>query len=108
MLIKSRNPGPRAKFTDLPAILYGSVYKSLGFPAFRWSTIFWFREKDVSLVADLVHGDVVKHMQEKNSASKQRQQKARTKRVREFIIRYHEDRLEITSGKAAERHDTSM
>jgi hypothetical protein len=62
MLMKSRKPGPRAKFTDLPAIPYGSEYKTLGFPVFKTITVFYFRHKDLRRIADLVHGDWVKHM----------------------------------------------
>lgn len=108
MLLKSRTPGPRAKSTDLPAILYGSKFKAIGFPVFKRTTVFYFRPKDVRMIAGLVHGDVGKHMQEKENARAERQQKARTKRVRAFIIAYHERRLETAVGKLARRHRKSM
>jgi len=104
MLMKSRKPGPRAKFTDLPAIPYGSEYKTLGFPVFKTITVFYFRRKDLSRIADLVHGDWVKHMNLKFRERAERQRKARAKRVREFIIEYHERELETSKGKVARRH----
>lgn len=107
MLIKSRAPGPRAKFTDLPAISYGSSYKAVGFPAFKKMTVFSFREKDVEMIAGMVHGDFYKHMQEKEDARDARREKARRKRVRELVIKYHEDKLEISTGEVARRYEQS-
>ena len=104
MLMKSRKPGPRAKFTDLPAIPYGSEYKAIGFPVFKTITVFYFRVKDLRHIADLVHGDWIKHMSLKMIERDARQQKARTKRVRKFIIEYHERELETSTGKVAKRH----
>lgn len=108
MLLKSRKPGPRAKFTELPTILYGSAYKAMGFPVFKRMTAFYFRPKDVLKIARLVHGDVDKHMMQKQEARDERREKARAKRVREFVIKFHEDCLEVSTGKAALRHEKSM
>jgi hypothetical protein len=104
MLIKSRKPGPRAKFTDLPAIPYGSEYKALGFPVFKSIAVFCFRNKDLARLAGLVHGDFETHMRAKRRERFERQDKAQTKRVRKFIIEYHERELEISTGQAARRH----
>jgi hypothetical protein len=104
MLMKTRKPGPRAKFTDLPAITYGSEYKTIGFPVFKTITVFYFRLKDLRRVADLVHGDWVKHMNRKIVERAARQQKVRNRRVRKFIIEYHERELETSTGKVAKRH----
>lgn len=104
MLMKTRRPGPRAKFTDLPAIPYGSEYKALGFPVFKTITVFYFRFEDLRRIADLVHGDWDKHMSLKRVERAARQERARTKRVRKFIIEYHERELEISKGKVAKRH----
>jgi hypothetical protein len=105
MLMKTRKPGPRAKFTDLPAITYSSEYKSLGFPVFKTMTVFHFRDKDLERLANLVHGDWVSHMRKKRVARAARQQKAQVKRVRKFIIDYHERELEVSKGKVAIRHE---
>lgn len=102
--MKTRKPGPRAKFTDLPAIPYGSDYKSFGFPVFKNTTVFYFRLSDLEKIGNIVHGDWIKHMSLKSVDRAARQQKARTKRVRKFIIEYHERELEKTNGKAAKRH----
>jgi len=104
MLMKSRKPGPRAKFTDLPAIPYGSEYKSIGFPVFKTITVFYFRPRDLRRIANLVHGDWIKHMSLKYVERAARQKKFRTKRVRKFIIEYHERELETSKGKVARRH----
>jgi hypothetical protein len=104
MLIKSRTPGPRAKFTDLPAIPHGSEYKSIGFPVFNTITVFYFRHKDLRALADLVHGNWVAHSSQKLRERFARQEKLRTKRVRKFVIEYHERELEVSKGKTAKRH----
>lgn len=104
MLMKSRKPGPRAKFTDLPVIPHGSEYKTIGFPVFKTITVFYFRRKDLRRLGDLVHGDWYKHMNEKTEERAARQRKAKIKRVRQFIIEYHERELETTKGKVARRH----
>jgi hypothetical protein len=104
MLMKSRKPGPRAKFTDLPVIPYGSEYKTIGFPVFRTITVFYFRRDDLRHIADIVHGDWVKHMGMKLDERAARKRKAKTKRARMFIITYHERELEKTKGKVAKRH----
>jgi hypothetical protein len=104
MLIKSRTPGPRAKFTDLPVIPYGSEYKSFGFPVFKTLTVFYFRRKDLRILANLVHGDWVKHINQKLRETHVRQEKSRTKRVRKFVIEYHERELEVSKGKAGRQH----
>lgn len=104
MLMKSRKPGPRAKFTDLPAIPYGSEYKSIGFPVFKTITVFYFRPRDLRRIANLVHGDWIKHMSSKHVERAARQKKFRTKRVRKFIIEYHERELETSKGQMARRH----
>ena len=104
MLMKSRKPRPRAKFTDLPAIPYGSEYKALGFPVFKTITVFYFRLEDLRRIADLVHGDWDKHMSLKRVERAARQQRARTKRVRKFVVEYHERELETSKGKVAKRH----
>jgi hypothetical protein len=108
MLMKSRKPGPRAKFTDLPAIPYGSEYKSFGFPVFKTVTVFYFRHSDLRRIANLVHGDWVKHMNLKNIERVARQRKGKVKRVRKFIIEYHERELETSKGKVARRHQKRM
>lgn len=104
MLMKTRKPGPRAKFVDLPIIPYSSEYKAIGFPAFKSMTVFHFRSKDLKMLANLVHGDWRQHMCKKRQEREMRQEKARTKRVRKFIIEYHERELEVSTGKAAKRH----
>lgn len=108
MLIKSRKPGPRAKFTDLPAIPYGSEYKTIGFPAFKTITVFYFRLADLRRLATLVHGDLERHMEKKWEERYDRQEKARIKRVRKFIIEYHERGREASKGKVARRHEQRM
>ncbi|GAB7326160.1 hypothetical protein MBLNU13_g10166t1 [Cladosporium sp. NU13] len=108
MLMKSRKPGPRAKFTDLPAIPYGSEYKALGFPVFKTITVFYFRLEDLRRIADLVHGDWIKHMSLKRVERAARQERTRTKRVRKFIIEYHERELETSKGKVAKRHQKRL
>ena len=104
MLMKSRKPGPRAKFTDLPAITYGSEYKTIGFPVFKTITVFYFRSKDLRRIADHVHGDWVKHMNLKHVERDARQRKVKIKRVRKFIIEYHQRELETSKGKVATKH----
>lgn len=105
LMPKTRKPGPRAKLTDLPAITYGSEYKSVGFPVFKTITVFYFRAKDLSMLANIVHGgNWMQHMSGKWREQAVRQEKARTKRVRQFIIQHHERELEVSKGKAAKRH----
>lgn len=105
MLIKSRKPGPRAKYTDLPTIPYGSEYKTIGFPVFKTITVFYFRCVDLRRLANLVHGDWAKNANLKLRERIDRQEKARTKRVRNFIIEYHEREVEVSKGKIAKRHE---
>lgn len=104
MLMKSRKPGPRAKFTDLPVITYGSEYKTIGSPVFKTITVFYFRRDDLRRIADLVHGDWYKHMKSKLDEREARQQKTKIKRVRKFIIAHHERELETSKGQVAKRH----
>jgi len=108
MLIKSRTPGPRAKFLDLPAIPYGSEHKPMGFPIFNTVTVFSFSRSDVSMIAQLVHCDIKKHLQQKEEAREIRSERARTKRVKAFKINYHQDQLEITTGATSKRHVNRM
>jgi hypothetical protein len=104
MLIKSRKPGPRAKFLDLPTISYGSEYKPVGFPAFKSVCIYYFRRSDVEMLAKLVHGDVEKHVRQKEIERNFRRIKVRNKRVRDFRIKHHQDKVEISTGAVAKRH----
>jgi hypothetical protein len=103
-LIKSRKPGPRAKFLDLPTISYGSEYRPIGFPAFKAVCIYYFRRSDVEILARLVHGDVEKHVRQKEVERNVRRIKARNKRVRDFRIKHHQDKVEISTGAVAKRH----
>jgi hypothetical protein len=104
MLIKSRTPGPRAKFLDLPSIPYGSEHKPMGFPIFNTVTVFSFCRSDVQMIAQLVHGDVKKHLRQKEEESRERRAKARRKRVRDFKIRHCQEKVEISTGAVAKRH----
>jgi hypothetical protein len=104
MLIKSRKPGPRAKFLDLPTISYGSEYKPVGFPAFKRVCIYYFRRSDVEMLAKLVHGDVGKHLRQKEMERNVRRATARRKRVRDFRIKHHQEKVEISTGAVAKRH----
>jgi hypothetical protein len=96
MLIKSRKPGPRAKFLDLPMISYGSDYKPVG--------LYYFRRTDVEMLAKLVHGDVEKHVRQKVYERAVRRIKARKTRVREFRIKHHQEKVEVSTGAVAKRH----
>jgi hypothetical protein len=104
MLIKSRKPGPRAKFLDLPTISYGSEYKPVGFPAFKSVCMYYFSRSDVEMLAKLVHGDVEKHIRQKEMKSNVRRANARNKRVRDFRIKHHQEKVEISTGAVAKRH----
>lgn len=104
MLMKTRKPGPKAKFTDLPAVTYGSEYKNIGFPAFKTMIVFYFRSKDLQMLANLVHGDWRQHMAKKWQERIIRQEKAQVNRVRKFIIDYHERELEVSKGRDAKQH----
>ena len=64
MLLKSRTPGPRAKHTNLPTILYGSAYIPKGF-RMGWQLTHRFFRQDVKMIAQLVHGDVSAHLTQK-------------------------------------------
>jgi hypothetical protein len=108
MLIKSRKPGPRAKFLDLPPISYGSEHKPMGFPIFNTVTVFSFRRSDVELIAKVVHGDVKKHLQQKGVERELRSIRARTKRVRGFKINWHQEQLDVATGAVAKRHLKGM
>jgi len=104
MLIKSRKPGPRAKFLDLPTISYGSEYKPVGFPAFKSVCVYSFGRSDVEMLAKLVHGDVEKHIRQKTVESNVRAAKARRKRVREHMIQHFQEKVEISTGAVAKYH----
>ena len=93
MLLKSRKPGPRAKHTKLPAILYGSAYIAMGY-RMGWSVTYRFLRKDVEMIADLVHGDVDEHMAKKDEARVQRKDKRLRKLHIELKISYHTRHLE--------------
>lgn len=105
MLLKTRKPSPRAIFTDLPTIPYTSKYKFMGFPVLKPITIFTFRLKDVRMIADIVHGDVEGHMRLKRFEKATRQNKARSKRVKELKLRFHEGELKQATGKWVWRHE---
>lgn len=108
ILLKSRKPGPRATFLDLPQIPYSTQTKGIGFPVFGTVTSFTFRHKDVDMIARLVHGDVETHMKVKRQERYLRERKARRRRVREAKVAFHEVELEVSTGKSAERHEKGM
>jgi hypothetical protein len=108
MLLKSRKPGPRATFVNLPPIPYSSQTKGIGFPVFGSVTSFTFRRKDVEMIARLVHGDVDGHMKQKRQERLSRELKARRGRIRELKIGYHEFELEAAKGKSVARHERGM
>ena len=94
MLIKTRQPGPRAKKTDLPNIQYGTV--RCGTPICVGRVISYrFYENDVEAIAKLVHGDVDEHMTAKNEQRTNRRNKKRRLVHRELKVRYHADLIEI-------------
>ena len=80
----------------------------MGFPAFKTVCIYYFRRSDVQMLAKIVHGDVEKHIRQKEAERKERSDRARTKRVRGFKIDYHQTQLEVSAETAAERHLNSM
>lgn len=107
MLVKSRKPGPRAKYIDLPAIPYGTVYKTRGYVTYSKTVAFYFQRKDVEMIARLVHADLESHLERRAAAKRERQRKARIKRIKELKINHHKNWLELTSGVAARRHQHS-
>jgi hypothetical protein len=108
MLLKSRKPGPRAKFLDLPPIIYNTTVKAVGYPMFISVTSFTFRRKDVEMIARHVHGDMEGHMQQKRRERYLRGCKARGRRIRDFKVAYHESELKVATGKSARRHEKGM
>ncbi|KAK6406804.1 hypothetical protein LTR95_018622 [Oleoguttula sp. CCFEE 5521] len=98
-LLKSKQPGPRAKSVDnIPAILYGVKCYGLAMPPFVEVTSYYFRRSDVEAVATLVHGDVKTHMATKTDQKIDRAEKARKKRVRKIMIDYHQSELADYDG----------
>jgi hypothetical protein len=85
-------------------ISYGSDYKPVGFPAFKPVCIYYFRRTDVEMLAKLVHGDVEKHVRQKVYERAVRRIKARKTRVREFRIKHHQEKVEVSTGAVAKRH----
>lgn len=104
MILKSRKPGPRAKHPDLPTILYASYRKGHGFPICSTVTSFTFRTVDVEKIARMVHGDLEAHMVLKKKERPDRALRGRCKRVNDAKLKFHQDRVEVTTGQAAEKH----
>lgn len=101
MLVKTRKPGPRAKKIDLPQISYGTV--RTGTPLWLGMVIAHrFFEKDVQMIAKLVHGDVEKHITDKRQQRINRRAKKRRTVHRELKVRYHADSLEKHRGDGCE------
>jgi hypothetical protein len=66
--------------------------------------MFSFRRSDVEMIAKLVHGDVEKHVRQKQTERSLRAIKARRMRVREFRIKHHREKVEFSTGADAKRH----
>lgn len=106
MLLKSRKPGPRAKVIDLPTIAYGSEYQAIGsYFHHTKTTVFRFPRKDVEKIARLVHGNLEGHMKQHKEKQAARALKGRRERIRAQKIKYHEERLEVATGKTAVKHE---
>ena len=104
-LLKSRKPGSRSKpVNNLPAIPYSTKVKGMGVPIFATITMYLFRQVDVEKIAQLVHGDFEKHMEEKNVQRDERQKKARRDRIRKAMSTHHQNWLEVSKGKGATYH----
>lgn len=110
MLIKTRKPGPRAKFKqdDLPSITYGTV--RTGTPLLIGQVISYrFFRKEVEAVANFVHGNVQEHMETKKQQRKDRRAKKRRDHQRERQINWHEYCVEDASSKEEkEFHEMRM
>lgn len=107
MLLKSREPGPRAKHIELPFIPYGSVYKTRGYVVYSKTVAFYFQRKDIEMIARLVHSNLEEHLARRAAAKVERQRKARAKRIKEFKIKHHTEGVEVYTGEAARRHQRS-
>ena len=108
MLIKSRAPGPRAKHTDLPAIPYATLRTDVGF-RLGWRLSYRFFERDVRMIAGLVHGDVQEHMEMTLQQRLDRKDNRLRKLHIELKIRYHTNCLdEAESEGEGEYHQRRM
>jgi hypothetical protein len=76
----------------------------MGFPAFKPVCIYYFRRSDLEMLARLVHGDVEKHVRQKEIERNVRRIKARRTRVRDFRIKHHQEKIEVSTGAVANRH----
>lgn len=108
MLIKTREPGPRAKISkkDLFPIAYGAV--RTGTPL-RLGTVISYRffRRDVEALARLVHGDVEAHMKAKRAQLRERRSKRRKEVHKQLKIRNHEERLAGAWSQRAEEYHQS-
>lgn len=93
MLLKTRQPGPRAKHTDLPTIAYGTARIGMGYGR-GMCVSYRFFKRDVEMIARLVHGDVGSHMKEKHKRLRERKNDRLRKLHIELKIRFHSDRLD--------------
>ena len=76
----------------------------MGFPAYKSVCTYYLRRSDVEMLAKLVHGDVEKHVRQKEMERAVRRATARRKRVREFRIKHHQETVEVSTGEVAKRH----
>ena len=96
MLLKSREPGPRAKHTDLPAITYATIRTGMGY-GLGMCVSYRFFLSDVQMIARLVHGNVQDHMKDKANKREALKNQRLRKLHLELKIRFHTDKVEAAT-----------
>jgi len=104
MLIASRKPGPRAKYTNRPTIPYYT--RKSGTPILLGRCISYrFFKRDVKRIACLVHGNVKTHMSRLRKERVEREQNRKCHTRRALKMRYHaESSAQATTREEKQYH----